>query len=67
MMAMLRNALVDESGATLMAKYPGLDDFFTPEGYAAFADDLLARMVNPLLARYGGTRRARPGAQAGLE
>ena len=49
MMAMLRNALIQESGAALIAKYAGLDEFFTPDGYAEFADDLLARMVNPYL------------------
>jgi mannitol-1-phosphate 5-dehydrogenase len=49
MMEMLRNALVQESGAALMARYAGVDEFFTPRGYEAFADDLLARMVNPYL------------------
>ena len=33
----------------LLHKYGGLDPFFTPAGYAEFADDLLARMVNPYL------------------
>ena len=41
--------MVEESGTALRAKYAGVDDFFTPEGYAAFADDLLSRMVNPHL------------------
>jgi mannitol-1-phosphate 5-dehydrogenase len=49
MLAFLRNALVRESGAALVARYGGLDEFFTPDGYAEFADDLLARMVNPHL------------------
>ena len=49
MMDFLRNALIEESGGALLAKYGGLDEFFTPEGYADFADDLLARMVNPHL------------------
>lgn len=46
---LLRNALVEESGPALIAKYGGLDEFFTPQGYAEFADDLLSRMVNPHL------------------
>lgn len=49
MMRFLRNALVQESGAALLAKYGGIDEFFTPAGYADFADDLLTRMVNPYL------------------
>jgi len=49
MMALMRGALVDESGAALLHKYGGIDPFFTPAGYAAFSDDLLARMVNPYL------------------
>ena len=49
MMALLHDALVCESGPALIAKYAGLDEFFTPAGYVEFADDLLARMVNPHL------------------
>ena len=49
MMEMLRHALVEESGAALMARFAGVDEFFTPTGFDAFADDLLARMVNPYL------------------
>lgn len=49
MMALMREALVDESGAALLHKYGGVDAYFTPAGYAEFADDLLARMVNPYL------------------
>ena len=49
MMALMHAALEDESGAALLHKYGGLDPFFTPAGYAEFADDLLARMVNPYL------------------
>jgi mannitol-1-phosphate 5-dehydrogenase len=49
-MAFLRTAFVAESGAVLVARYGGADPLFSPEGYAAFADDLLARMVNPYLA-----------------
>ncbi|MCC6167765.1 MAG: hypothetical protein IT329_11100 [Caldilineaceae bacterium] len=47
--AFLRAALVEESGAALIRKYAGVDPFFTPAAFARFADDLLARMVNPFL------------------
>ncbi len=49
-MAFLRSAFLDESGRTLRARFAGSDPLFTADGYAAFADDLLARMVNPHLA-----------------
>lgn len=48
-MALLREAFIAESGAALIRKYAGVDDLFTPAGYAAYADDLLARMTNPYL------------------
>jgi mannitol-1-phosphate 5-dehydrogenase len=49
-MAFLRRAFVDESGRTLRGRFEGSDPLFTADGYAAFADDLLERMVNPHLA-----------------
>jgi mannitol-1-phosphate 5-dehydrogenase len=49
-MAFLRAAFLEESGRTLQARFTGSDPLFTADGYAAFADDLLARMVNPHLA-----------------
>lgn len=50
-MAFLRIAFTEESGPTLIARYGGAGRrLFTPRGYADFADDLLARMVNPYLA-----------------
>jgi mannitol-1-phosphate 5-dehydrogenase len=49
-MTFLRTAFIEESGTTLRACYGGADPLFTPDGYAAFADDLLTRMVNPHLA-----------------
>lgn len=49
MMAFLRAALVGEAGAALMRKYAGVDPLFTAEGFAAYTDDLLGRMVNPNL------------------
>ena len=46
----LRAAFIEESGRALIARHAGVDPLFTPEGFAEFADDLLARMVNPFLA-----------------
>ncbi|MCE9615466.1 MAG: hypothetical protein K8T26_14440 [Lentisphaerae bacterium] len=49
LMAVAREAFLQESGRALCRKYAGLDPLFTPAGYRAYADDLLARMVNPFL------------------
>ena len=49
LMSFAREAFLDESGAALIARRGGTDALFTPEGYQAYADDLLARMVNPYL------------------
>ena len=49
LMQFARDAFLEESGRALIAKRGGLDPLFTPTGYRAFADDLLARMVNPFL------------------
>ncbi|MGZ4148226.1 MAG: mannitol dehydrogenase family protein [Actinomycetota bacterium] len=46
---LLRAAFVDESGAALIRRHAGVDSLFTPGGYRAYADDLLERMMNPLL------------------
>ena len=49
-LSVARAAFLDESGAALIGKYgPSGDRLFTPAGYAAYAEDLLARMVNPNL------------------
>jgi len=61
-MATARAAFLDESGAALVKKYEHLrDPLFTADGYRAYADDLIERMVNPhlndLIARV--TRDAR--------
>ena len=49
-MATARAAFLDESGAALIRRHGALGDpLFTPAGYAAYADDLLARMVRPTL------------------
>lgn len=42
-------AALDESGAALCRKHAGIDDLFTPKGFEAYMDDLLARMTNPHL------------------
>jgi len=64
-MAVLRRAFVDESGAALCRKYAGRDPLFTPAGYTAYAEDLLARMTNPHLhdtvARVGREPRRKLG------
>lgn len=49
LMALLRAAFITESGGALVRKHAGVDPLFTPEGYAAYADDLLTRMTNPWL------------------
>ncbi len=49
-MATARAAFLEESGAALIRKHAALGDpLFTVAGYAAYADDLLARMVRPTL------------------
>lgn len=47
--AVARSAFIEESGEALCRKQAGVDPLFTPEGYRAYADDLLVRMVNPHL------------------
>jgi mannitol-1-phosphate 5-dehydrogenase len=47
--AFLRAAFLEESGEALVRKHAGVDPLFTHEGYANYADDLLARMTNPYL------------------
>ena len=49
LMKLAREAFLEESGAGLFARHPGLDPLFTPAGYQAYADDLLERMTNPYL------------------
>ncbi len=49
-MDVARRAFIEESGAALIRRHARLGDpLFTPAGYAEYADDLLARMVNPRL------------------
>jgi len=49
-MGRARKAFLAESGAALVRRHKALNDpLFTPEGFQGYADDLLARMVNPQL------------------
>jgi hypothetical protein len=49
LIAKARIAFVNESGAALCKKWAGVDELFTEAGFAAYAEDLLVRMVNPYL------------------
>lgn len=49
LMALAREAFIEESGAALIKRYSGIDSLFTLDGYTAYADDLLVRMGNPWL------------------
>ena len=49
LLGFIRDAFIEESGAALIRKHGGIDPLFTPEGYRAYADDLLRRMTNPFL------------------
>ncbi|HAJ36604.1 MAG TPA: hypothetical protein DCL15_13030 [Chloroflexi bacterium] len=46
-LAFVRAAMIEESGAALVARFGGVDPLFTPTGMRAYAEDLLTRMVNP--------------------
>lgn len=45
----LRAAFIEESGEALIRKYRERDRLFTRAGYTEYADDLIARMLNPYL------------------
>lgn len=49
LMALALRAFLQESGAALIARHQALDPLFTPDGYRAYADDLLRRITNPHL------------------
>ena len=50
LMALGRRVFIEESGVPLIRRHASTGDpLFTEKGYAAYADDLLARMVNPWL------------------
>lgn len=48
-LSLVRSAALEEPGRALVAKYAGVDPLFTEAGMQAYVDDLIARMVNPLL------------------
>jgi len=47
--SLAHDAFLYESGAALVNKYEGLDPLFTAEGFKAYVDDLMVRMLNPRL------------------
>ncbi len=49
LLKLAREAFLLESGEALCRKYAGLDPLFTPNGFQAYVDDLMVRMVNPHL------------------
>lgn len=49
-MRLVREALLLEAGASLIQNYRGCDPLFSEAGFAAYAEELLARMTNPHLA-----------------
>ncbi|MBN2641187.1 MAG: DUF4432 family protein [Victivallales bacterium] len=42
-------ALKEECGSALCKKFTGKDEFFTPEKFQRYADELITRMVSPVL------------------
>ena len=48
-LAVARNAFLEESGRALIARYAELDPLFTPAGWSVYVEDLLLRMANPHL------------------
>lgn len=50
LMQLARDAFLSECGAGLIHRHAGVDPLFTREGFQAYADDLLVRMVNPYLS-----------------
>ena len=61
----LRGALVDESGGALLKKYGGIDELFTPAGFARYADELIPRMLNPHLGDLVSRVARDPGRKLG--
>ena len=49
LVAVAQAAMVDECGTALCRKYAGVDPFFTPDVFRAYADNLVARMISPML------------------
>jgi mannitol-1-phosphate 5-dehydrogenase len=65
LLGFITQAMVEESGAGLLARYAGSDPLFTPAGFAAYVQDLVARMVSPYVrdtvARVGRDPRRKLG------
>jgi mannitol-1-phosphate 5-dehydrogenase len=65
LLGFITQAMVEESGAGLLARYADSDPLFTPAGFAAYAQDLMTRMVNPFVrdtvARVGRDPRRKLG------
>lgn len=49
LLAFARDAFIQESGHALCRKHKGIDPLFTEQGFTAYVDDLLTRMMNPWL------------------
>jgi mannitol-1-phosphate 5-dehydrogenase len=49
LLAFARDAFIQESGHALCRKHKGIDPLFTEQGFNAYVDDLLTRMMNPWL------------------
>jgi mannitol-1-phosphate 5-dehydrogenase len=49
LMAIGREAFLSESGGGLLHRHAGCDPLFSQEGFRAYAEDLLVRMMNPNL------------------
>jgi len=49
LLALAREAFLEESGAALCRKFAGVDPLFTADGYRAYVEDLMERMLNPHL------------------
>ena len=61
----LHEALVKEAGAALLKRYGGVDELFTPAAYAAYADELISRMLNPHLGDLVARVARDPGRKLG--
>jgi mannitol-1-phosphate 5-dehydrogenase len=46
---LVEGAFLDESGGALCRRHAGVDSLFTQTGWAGYVEDLMDRMVNPLL------------------
>ncbi|MCX7886210.1 MAG: hypothetical protein N3B01_02990 [Verrucomicrobiae bacterium] len=49
LLELARGAFLEECGPAMMKRWAGVDELFTPQGWRAYAEDLLVRMTNPFL------------------